>query len=106
MLLFWSPKDPPGFSLLARFDPALRPGKDAQISPVSLVPSALRLSVIVLLCPCFLLSEFFLPQPVLFGFSHVRTVWSFRGKGNYCSYLQPRKPVLCKSSCAACVQAG
>lgn len=40
MSSFWIPKDPSWFSLLARFDPALSSGKDAQISPVSFLPSA------------------------------------------------------------------
>lgn len=68
MFPFWIPKDRPWFFLLAHSDPVLSSGKDVQISPVSLVPSALPLSVIVFPCPCFLLSEFFLPQPMLFGF--------------------------------------
>lgn len=40
MSSFWIPKDPPWFSLLARFDPVLSSGRDAQISRVSLFPSA------------------------------------------------------------------
>lgn len=41
---------------------------------------------------------------VVLSFYYMRTEWSLRGKGNYCSRLQPRNPESCKFSCAASMQ--